>query len=213
MFQSNVFGHLHLTRAILPFFRAQGHGCISFTSSSSAWLALPFMSHYTMTKAALSAFAESLHKEVSPLGIRCVAFDCGGFPTRLGQPRTDNRAASFGTQESFESMAPAVPAYRPLFEKFAGMFAVNPMRLLPGEPARAAVAIVDTIKGEGLAQGRPWTVRVVLGSDSLLSARRKRRQQLEILDLWQHVSFSTDGRDFLEDNDMIAFTKLAGVID
>jgi short-subunit dehydrogenase len=89
MFQANLFGHMHVTKAILPYFRAQGNGRIGFTSSSTAWAPLPFMSHYAASKAALSAYVEGLHKEIRSLGIQCVAFECGGFPTHLGQPREE----------------------------------------------------------------------------------------------------------------------------
>lgn len=201
MFQVNVFGQLHTTQAILPLFRAQGHGCIAFTSSSSSWMALPTMSHYSMTKAALSSFAESLHKEVSGLGIRVVAFDCGGFITNLMQPREGDHAP---TSEPTE-------AYKPLLAEFLGMFATDPMGLMPGEPANAASTMVDVIKQEGVAASRPWAVRVVLGSDALDSAKHRREEELKLLQDWEPVSVSTDGRKYVPRDDLRKYTVVAGV--
>lgn len=176
---------MHVTQVILPFFRAQGHGRIGFTSSSIAWAPLPFMSHYTASKAALSAYVESLHKEVHPLGIQCVAFECGGFPTHLGQPR-DACEAPFG------SVGPAVAAYGPLFGELVGMFAADPMAHMPGDLAKAAMRIVEVIRRDGMAAGRQWAVRVALGSDGMNSVRQKCEEQLKLVDEWKDVSYSTD---------------------
>ena len=203
MFSVNLFGPVHITQAILPLFRAQGHGCVAFTSSSSSWMALPTMSHYSMTKAALSAFAECLHKEVSDLGIRSVAFDCGGFITNLMQPREGARAAPAGAGPS--------DAYKPLFGSIIGMFSNDPMSLMPGSPAKAASTMIDVVKGEGVAGGRPWAVRVVLGSDAYDSAVNRRREELKLLKAWQAVSASTDERKFEPREDVRKFSRVTGV--
>ncbi|CAI4214299.1 unnamed protein product [Parascedosporium putredinis] len=73
MFEANLFGHMRVTRAFLPLLRSQGEGCIAFTSSSTAWAGLPFMSQYAASKAALSMYAECLHKEIAPLGLSLVS--------------------------------------------------------------------------------------------------------------------------------------------
>ncbi|KAH6898177.1 hypothetical protein B0T10DRAFT_543187, partial [Thelonectria olida] len=162
MFQVNLFGPMHLTSAILPLFRAQGHGCVTFTSSSSVWAPLPFMGHYAATKAALSAYVESLHKEVNPMGIRCVAIECGGTPTLLGQPRGE---------ETLDP--PAIDGYLPLFGGVMELFTKTPLDSLPGDVTRVAARIVDIVKREGMAAGRPWDIRVPLGSDGWGFAAQK----------------------------------------
>ncbi|KAL7935926.1 hypothetical protein V8C35DRAFT_264402 [Trichoderma chlorosporum] len=203
MFNVNLFGPAHLTQAILPFFRAQGKGIIAFTSSSSSWLALPAMSHYSMAKAGLSAFAECLDKEVSGLGIRSVAFDCGGFITNLMQPRE-------GAHASPPSAEPT-EAYKPLLGSVIGMFSNDPMSLMPGSPARAASTMIDVIKGEGVAVGRPWAVRVILGSDALDTAKNRREDELALLTAWGPVSASTDERKYTPRDDLRKFTMVTGV--
>ncbi|EGR50296.1 uncharacterized protein TRIREDRAFT_59002 [Trichoderma reesei QM6a] len=203
MFSVNLFGPAHITQAILPLFRAQGHGCVAFTSSSSSWMALPTMSHYSMTKAALSAFAECLHKEVSDLGIRSVAFDCGGFITNLMQPRQGAHASPAGPEPS--------NAYKPLFDNIIGMFSNDPMSLMPGSPAKAASTMIDVIKGEGVAAGRPWAARVVLGSDAYDSGLNRRQEELQLLKAWQPVSASTDERRFEPRDDFRKVSRMTGV--
>ncbi|KAI5465287.1 hypothetical protein BGZ63DRAFT_460084 [Mariannaea sp. PMI_226] len=185
LFQVNLFGHMNVTRAILPHFRAQGHGRIGFTSSSSAWGPLPFMSHYAASKAALSTYVESLHKEVRPFGISCVDFMCGGFPTNLGQPRETGQAA-------FGSEGTGLAAYTYLLGELVGMFASDPMSFMPGDLKKVATVVVDIIKGEGVAAGKPWAVSVALGSDSFNSGKQKVEEQLKLLQEWKDVSYATD---------------------
>jgi NAD(P)-dependent dehydrogenase (short-subunit alcohol dehydrogenase family) len=188
LFQVNLFGHMNITRAILSRFRAQGHGRIAFTSSSSVWGPLPYMSHYAAAKAALSAYAESLHKEVGPLGIRCVDFMCGGFATNLGQPRETGQVA-FGAEGT------QITAYEPLLRNVVGMFASDPMSFMPGDLTKVAAIMVDIIKGEGIASGRQWAMSVALGSDSFDSGKQRSQDQLKLLDEWKDVSIGTDRDD------------------
>jgi len=204
MFQVNLFGHMRVTQAAVPLFRAQGHGRIAFTSSSTAWTALPFLSHYAASKAAVSAYADALDVELRPLGIRCVAFECGGFPTHLGQPRGDAGDAGFG------AAGPAVSAYGPLFGELVGLFATNPMGHMPGDVAKAAAGVVDVVKREGVAAGRPWSVRIALGSDGMGSARQKCQEMLIVLERWEDLSKSTDrvGQEIVANKEMFKFTTI-----
>lgn len=204
MFQVNLFGPMHVTQACLPRLRAQpGGGVVAFTSSSTAWAPLPYMSHYAASKAALSAYVESLDKEVRGLGIRCVAFECGGFPTHLGQPRGDG-------QESFGTGGPAVEAYGPLFGELVGKFMANPMGHMPGDLSKAVARMVDVVKREGLVGRRPWAVRVALGSDGMGSAKQRCEEQLVLVEAWKDISSSTDreGQEIIATKEMFPFTTV-----
>jgi NAD(P)-dependent dehydrogenase (short-subunit alcohol dehydrogenase family) len=185
MFQVNLFGHMHVTQAILPFFRAQSRGTLAFTSSSSGWTPLPFMSHYAASKAALTAYVMSLQKEVRSFGIRCVSFESGGFPTHLGQPR-DAGDTAFGTEEA------GIAEYGPLLGQVAGMFMADPMSFMPGDLTKVGPTIVDVVKDEGVAAGKPWAVHVVIGSDSYGSIKQRCAEELQLLERWKDVSFNTD---------------------
>ncbi|KAH6971439.1 hypothetical protein BKA56DRAFT_635563 [Ilyonectria sp. MPI-CAGE-AT-0026] len=183
MFQVNLFGQMRMTRAIFPFFRAQGHGCVAFTSSSTVWGPLPFMSHYAASKAALSTYVEALHKEGMPLGIRSVAIECGGMQTSLGQPREES-------EQTF--VQPAVAGYLPLFGELMDCFAKSGMDMMPGDVEKVARSMVDVITRKGVAAGRPWTVRVPLGSDGWGYAAKKCEEHLQVLSDWKEASFNTD---------------------
>jgi len=203
MFQVNLFGHMRVTRAIIPLLRVQGHGRIAFTSSSTAWAPLPFMSHYAAAKAAISAYTEALHREVNSLGIQCVALECGGFPTHLGQPRG-------ATKEGFGGGGPVVEAYGPLFGELVGVFAADPMAHMPGDLAKAAERVIDVIKREGMAAEQPWSVRVSLGSDGMGSARQKCEEMLKVLEAWKKFSESTDrdGQEIVANKRTFKFTTI-----
>lgn len=185
MFQVNLFGQMRVTQAIIPFLRQQGHGTIAFTTSGIMWAPLPFLSHYAASKAGLSVYVESLDKELRSSNIRCVAFDCGGFPTNLGQPRD-------ASPEEFGAGGSSIEAYLPLFNQLVGKFSANPMMHMPGDVKKAAIGIVDVVKKEGPAAGLPWAVRVALGSDGLGYAKLRCEELLKLLDRWEDVSRSTD---------------------
>lgn len=178
---------MNVTRAILPYFRAQGRGRIGFTSSASPWGPLPFMSHYAASKAALSTYIESLHKEVQPLGISCVGFMCGNFPTNLGYPREDENP-------EFHTQAPAIADYGNLLGELGAMFA-KAFTQRTGELEKVATAMVDVMKGEGMAAGKPWAVNIALGSDAFDCGEQKSREQLKLLYEWKDVSYATDRND------------------
>ncbi|KAK3689576.1 hypothetical protein B0T22DRAFT_427941 [Podospora appendiculata] len=192
MFTVNLFGPMQLTQALLPYLRAARSGAaaaparIGFTSSSTAWTPLPFMAHYAASKAALSAYVEALHKEVAPLGIDCVAFECGGFPTHLGQPRAEGETA-FASESSG-----GIAAYAPGMAALGGMFMADPMAFMPGDLGKVAVGMVDVLKREGVAAGRPWAVRVLFGSDAFDSVRQKCDEMLRLTGEWKDVSYGTD---------------------
>lgn len=69
-FETNVFGVMALTKAVLPHFRQRRQGTIVNVASMGGQLAFPLYSVYHGTKWALEGFSESLHFELSALGIR-----------------------------------------------------------------------------------------------------------------------------------------------
>lgn len=70
LFEANTFGLMAMTQAVLPQFRERKAGVVVNVSSSTTLKALPLLSVYTATKAAVNAFTESLAVELKPFGIR-----------------------------------------------------------------------------------------------------------------------------------------------
>jgi short-subunit dehydrogenase len=69
-FETNFFGVLRVTNAVLPSMRAAGYGRIANISSVVGFLPAPFMSMYAASKHALEGYTESLDHEVRSFGIR-----------------------------------------------------------------------------------------------------------------------------------------------
>ncbi|KAH8178705.1 short chain dehydrogenase domain-containing protein [Sarocladium implicatum] len=202
MFQVNLFGHLNVTRAILPFFREQGSGCITFSASNQVWSNLPYTSLYNMTKSATSSFAETLHKEVSLLGIRCVAFECGGTATRFFEPREKDKVAD---QKSDQT---SIEAYVPGMTDFTNV--ISEWGLPTGDAAKMAKAMVDVVRGEGKAAGRPWSSRIPLGSDAVRWSKLKRQQGNVVTERWEDIANATDRDDAVFFDGMDKYVKMPG---
>jgi NAD(P)-dependent dehydrogenase (short-subunit alcohol dehydrogenase family) len=81
--ETNFFGVLNLTRALLPTFRAQRRGRIVFLSSQAAFAGQPGNSMYCASKWALEGWAESLAYEVDPFGIDVVLIEPGPYRTEI----------------------------------------------------------------------------------------------------------------------------------
>ncbi len=70
LFETNVFGAMAMTKAVLPQMRTRGSGVIVNVSSSVTIKPLPALSVYSASKAALNAFTESLALEAAMFGVR-----------------------------------------------------------------------------------------------------------------------------------------------
>ena len=193
-----------MTRAILPFFRQQGSGTITFTASNQLWGNMPYTTYYNMTKWTNSSLAESLHKEVSSLGIRCVAFECGGVATRLFEPRDKDRVRPEQDRENKTPIEAYVPGFTAASQDLAAW------GMPPGDPVKVAKVMADVVKGEGLAAGRAWSSRIALGSDSLRWRKIKVQQEAVVMDRWEDVALSTDRDDAVPSDKLDRFALIAG---
>ena len=70
VFETNTFGTIALTQAVLPQFRARRAGVVVNVTSSVTLKPLPLVAAYRASKAAVNAFTESMAVELEPLGIR-----------------------------------------------------------------------------------------------------------------------------------------------
>jgi len=70
VFETNTFGTIALTQAVLPQFRQRRAGVVVNVTSSVTLKALPFVATYRASKAAVNAFTESMAVELEPFGVR-----------------------------------------------------------------------------------------------------------------------------------------------
>ena len=82
-FETNFFGAIALTQAILPYMREQKSGKIINMSSISGKIAFPGLSPYVASKHALEGWTESLRLEVKSFGIDVALVEPGSFQTNI----------------------------------------------------------------------------------------------------------------------------------
>jgi NAD(P)-dependent dehydrogenase (short-subunit alcohol dehydrogenase family) len=81
--ETNLFGPLNVTRAVLPVMRAQRSGLVVTISSTAGLIGQEFCTAYAASKFALEGWSESLTPEVAPFGIRTMLVEPGFFRTEL----------------------------------------------------------------------------------------------------------------------------------
>jgi NAD(P)-dependent dehydrogenase (short-subunit alcohol dehydrogenase family) len=80
-FDTNVFGAMHVTRAVLPVMRAQGAGHVFTISSAIGLVSVPGSTMYAATKHALEGWMEGLAAELKNFGIAATLLEPGFFKT------------------------------------------------------------------------------------------------------------------------------------
>jgi NAD(P)-dependent dehydrogenase (short-subunit alcohol dehydrogenase family) len=85
VFETNTFGTMAVTQAVLPQFRERHAGVVVNVTSSVTLKALPLISAYRASKAAVNAYTESMALELEPFGVRVRLVLPGRAPaTRFG---------------------------------------------------------------------------------------------------------------------------------
>ncbi|EGL62789.1 short-chain dehydrogenase/reductase [Agrobacterium sp. ATCC 31749] len=80
LFETNVFGTIAMTKAVLPQMRTRRSGAIVNVSSTVTLKPVPALSVYSASKAALNAFTESIALEAALFGVRAKLVLPGSAP-------------------------------------------------------------------------------------------------------------------------------------
>jgi NAD(P)-dependent dehydrogenase (short-subunit alcohol dehydrogenase family) len=168
---TNFWGVVNVTRAILPHLRQQGSGHIIQITSIGGRSAFPGFSGYHAAKFAVEGLSEALALEVKPLGIKVTIVEPGGF-------RTDFAGASMAFAKPIEAYAPTVGAMRGYMEAHDGK--------QPGDPRKAAIAIMKIVD---LAEP---PLRLPLGNDALAFLRYGYKNSTDEVERWAEITASTD---------------------
>ncbi|MFJ9694027.1 oxidoreductase [Kitasatospora sp. NPDC101183] len=172
LFDVNVFGVLNTLRATLPTLRAQRSGHVLTIGSVGGFATAPAVGVYGASKFALEGVSEALHAELAPVGVRVTIVEPGGF-------RTD-----FLSAPSIRTLPAAIPDYAEGTSAVRASMAHFDGRQ-PGDPAKAARAIVDVTEAE-----EP-PLRLQLGADAIERVEAKLDRVRGELDRWRHVALST----------------------
>ncbi|GAA2468725.1 short-chain dehydrogenase/reductase [Winogradskya humida] len=133
--ETNLFGPLNVTRAVLPIMRAQRSGLIVTISSTAGITGQEFCTAYAAAKFGLEGWAESLTPEVAPYGIRTMLVEPGFFRTDLLTPQSTTYAA------------PAIDDYAERTRQTVTAWtAMNGLQ--GGDPAKLATALLTLINSD-----------------------------------------------------------------
>lgn len=172
LFETNFFGLVRLTQAVLPGMRARRSGCIVNMSSIGGLVGFPAFSYYNASKFAVEGFSEVLHREVSPLGLRVLLVEPGPYRTDFAGRSLRQSPVRIADYEE------TAGAQRQSLQARSGH--------QPGDPARAAQAIIQAVESP-----QP-PLRLVLGRMAVDTARAKLRQVEAEIAAWESVSLATD---------------------
>jgi NAD(P)-dependent dehydrogenase (short-subunit alcohol dehydrogenase family) len=169
--ETNLFGPLNVTRAVLPVMRDQRSGLVVTMSSTAGLVGQAFCTAYAASKFALEGWSESLTPEVAPFGIRTMLVEPGFFRTALL------------TQESTSYAEPTIADYaertRQTVSAWKGMNGLQ-----GGDPAKLARALVQLA-----GQDEP-PLRWVAGADAVATAEQKAKALLAQVDAHRELSSS-----------------------
>ncbi len=169
-FETMFFGAVALTQAVLPALRERRSGTVVQITSVGGLITAPGFGAYCAVKHALEAVSEALASEVAPFGVRVLIVEPGAFRTRL-----------FGS--AFRSM-PTLDAYQQTVGPTRA-FAEQAEGKQPGDPAKAARAIIDAVNA-----GSP-NLRLPLGADAVKNIRSKLAQVTADVDQTESVANAT----------------------
>ncbi len=95
LFETNVFGVMRVTSAVLPTMRAQGSGRIVNVGSISGITGVPFHGVYAASKHALAGYSEALRHEVAPFGISVSLVEPEAHRTGIAMSRPARQLALY----------------------------------------------------------------------------------------------------------------------
>lgn len=173
VYETNVFGLLNVTRAVLPHMRAARSGHVINLSSVGGYRSGPGFGVYCSTKFAVEGLSEALHAELAPLGVKVTVVEPGYFRTEFLEG--NSLVESPSSIADYDSTAGEV-------RKIAKTVTLNQ----PGDPDKLAQVMITLVE----AQHAP--LRLPLGSDCVAAIEAKNSFVADELRVWREVSVSTD---------------------
>ena len=154
--ETNFFGAVAVTKQVVPHMRQKSSGSIVQISSVSGFKAIGGFGNYNASKFAMEGFSEALAQEVVHFGIQVVIVEPGPFRTHFAG--TSVKVAQ--TKMSEYDKTPVANMYR---------YIGNINGRQPGDPVRAAQAIIDYVHNGNK------TLRLPMGKGALDGIKAKLR--------------------------------------
>ena len=169
--ETNLFGPMNVTRAVLPVMRKQRAGLVVQISSTAGVNGGDFTSAYAASKFGVEGWIESLTPEVAPFGIRTMLVEPGFFRTELLTPESANYA-----KPSIDDYAEKT---RQTITAWNGMNGLQ-----GGDPAKLARALIQ------LASQDEPPLRWAAGADAVKELERKAQRLLDEANAYRDLSSS-----------------------
>ncbi len=169
--ETNLFGTMNVTRAVLRVMRKQRSGLVISISSLAGLVGGEFTSAYAASKFGLEGWMEALTPEIAPFGIRTMLVEPGYFRTELLQPESTT-FAELSIDDYADRTAQIISAWQAMSGK------------QPGDPAKLAKALIQ------LADSDNPPLRWVAGADAVATAEQKAQTLLAQVEAHRALSTS-----------------------
>lgn len=151
VFETNTFGVMAMTQAVLPRFRARGSGVVVNVTSTVALTPMPLVAVYTASKTAIEGFTTSLAHELEAFNVRVKLVEPGYCPTTRFTSNTGSR---------LDGVIP--PAYAPYAESVFAAFGQPAAITTESDVAEAVYRAANDASGQ---------VRFPAGADAVALAQ------------------------------------------
>jgi NAD(P)-dependent dehydrogenase (short-subunit alcohol dehydrogenase family) len=170
--ETNFFGPLNVTRAVLPGMRQRRGGQIITVTSTAGLVGSEFCAAYAASKFALEGWIESLRFDLAPFGISTMAVEPGFFRTEL----LVEDASTIWPELSIADYAGRTA------QTVAALKGMNGRQ--PGDPAKLAVALVQ------LSDAAQLPPRFVAGADAMAAVEANLKVMQAQIDAQRALSAS-----------------------
>src|SRR5271156_109773 len=172
-FETNFFGVLRVTQAVVPHMRERKRGRIVMMSSVSGFVTAPTQGAYSSSKFALEAMSNALRLELYPFGVRVILIEPGYIVTGIQQAALELSRPYLDKMTS----GPYAPLYARFLESVTGARAKS--HTTPEDCARTVLRAIEAPNPKirylvtGLAVVAKWCERLL--SDRAVDAIFRRR--------------------------------------
>jgi NAD(P)-dependent dehydrogenase (short-subunit alcohol dehydrogenase family) len=169
--ETNLFGPVNVTRAVLPLMRKQRSGLIVTISSTGGIVGQAFVSAYSASKFGVEGWIESLAPEVEPFGIRTMLVEPGFFRTELLTEDSTNYP-----EPSIDDYAEKTRETVTAWKSMSGQ--------QTGDPAKLADALMQLIAKDDLPFRWP------AGADAVETFEKKGQELIDQANAYRELSSS-----------------------
>ncbi|PGY06329.1 SDR family NAD(P)-dependent oxidoreductase [Bacillus sp. AFS031507] len=168
---TNLYGPMNVTRAVLPVMRKARSGHIISISSLAGLAGFEYNAAYCASKFGLEGFMESLHQDVAPFGIKTTIVEPGFFRTEFLEPES-----TFLAEPSIDDYAERNAQYQAFWKEKNGN--------QEGDPVKLAKALIN------IASQEEPPSRWIAGADAIAGVEQKVAELQQQINAYRDISTS-----------------------